>query len=183
MADTFGLSFSPFGTNNNRQQNGQPSGGGPVQDAIRVLSLKIPRVTGGSPIPSPLLNAPGAMANPIGTAQSPAFQGDLLAVIRRMLGLSPMEPMGQASGSIGAMGTAAPSSAVPRFIPGIGAGGGIGTGEPAPGSGTPGPINPGNQVSTAPGGVNWADILNRGGITGDITGGLSATRNALQQQG
>lgn len=154
MADSLGLSFSPFDSNSNKTGQPPQTGSGPIQDAIRVLSLKIPRVSGGAPIPQQLLNAPGAPMGAAGSMQSPQFAGDLMELIRRLFG-------GDATAAQGAP---------PKFIPGIGnGGGGIGQGEPPPATGTPGPINPGNQVQTPPGGINWADVLNRGGVTGQMS--------------
>jgi hypothetical protein len=75
MADDFGLSFSPLqppafggpGSNgNNALGNNGPS---PVQEAIRILSLRIPRVVGaGALAPLGLLNSLGASG--LGTAGS-----------------------------------------------------------------------------------------------------------------
>ena len=61
-----GLSFSPFGQGQNGQDQNRPggTGGSPTpQDAIKILSLRTPRTVGAaSPIPGPLLNAPGGGA-------------------------------------------------------------------------------------------------------------------------
>lgn len=71
--NNFGLSFAPMG--GNRQIPGSAAGGSqpagpvnPIQDAIRVLSLKIPKVVGAAaPAPQALLNSPGmAGAGPTG---------------------------------------------------------------------------------------------------------------------
>ncbi len=64
MADTFGLSFSPTSQDTaSKPFNAQT----PTQDAIRLLSLRIPRVVGaGAPISGALLNAPGSAGMPAG---------------------------------------------------------------------------------------------------------------------
>ena len=66
MADPLGISFSPFSQTPNQRSGGGPGGSGAAptpQDAIRILSLRTPRTVGAaSPIPGPLLNAPGGAA-------------------------------------------------------------------------------------------------------------------------
>lgn len=60
MAD--GLSFQP-GTGQEDEERRRRSSG--VQEAIKVLSLRMPRVVGAAaPAPSALLNAPGSGGNP-----------------------------------------------------------------------------------------------------------------------
>ena len=86
MADNFGVSFSPLA------RSGGGSGGTaaqPVQEAIRVLSLRVPQVAGARAIaPQPLLNAPGAasVAAPMGTPGAPAV-GGLAEILRKRFGL------------------------------------------------------------------------------------------------
>lgn len=64
MAD-FGVSFMP--TPQNGGETGRPTAVEPVQEAIKILSLRLPKVVGGGAIaPAPLLNAPGAGGNPLG---------------------------------------------------------------------------------------------------------------------
>lgn len=61
----FGVSFLPQGGGNPGEQ-GQPTAVEPSQAAIKILSLRLPKVTGGSPFaPAPLLQAPGGMGNPL----------------------------------------------------------------------------------------------------------------------
>lgn len=75
--DNFGLSFSPLGQGGPTNPNnpGTPSGGGnPVQDAIKVLSLRIPKVVGaGAPSPQVLLG--GAGGGPGGAGAAPGAAG------------------------------------------------------------------------------------------------------------
>jgi hypothetical protein len=61
-SDPLGISFSPF--NPQQQQGGAGGTAAPTpQDAIRILSFRPPRTVGAaSPIPGPLLNAPGGSA-------------------------------------------------------------------------------------------------------------------------
>ena len=68
-----GISFSPFGED--KGPNADPRGPQvSPQEAIRVLSLRVPRVVGvHSPIPQALLNAPGGAS--FGAAQVPSAAG------------------------------------------------------------------------------------------------------------
>src|SRR3954468_22422387 len=94
MADNFGLSFAPLGQSASGA-SGSPAGPGgtggsvnPLQDAIRVLSLRIPRTVGASPIaPAPLLNAVGSagVSQPQGTPMQPGM--DLETLLRRLFGM------------------------------------------------------------------------------------------------
>ncbi len=55
MADDFGLSFSPTTTTDPRKAQADPNA--PVQEAVRTLSLRLPRVVGArGAAPQPLLN-------------------------------------------------------------------------------------------------------------------------------
>ena len=64
---TSGVNFQPgsqdpYGTNTQRQSGGQPSG---VQEAIKVLSLRLPKVLGARAVsPQALLSSPGSGGNP-----------------------------------------------------------------------------------------------------------------------
>lgn len=66
MADNFGVSFSPLDQGNLQGPGGPgyPPGGrpavSPLQSAVRLLSLRIPRVVGAQALaPAALLNSPG----------------------------------------------------------------------------------------------------------------------------
>ena len=93
----FGLSFLPEdnGMDRNRPQ-GQPSGAPPLQQAIKLLSLRLPRVAGANALaPGPLLNAPGG-----GGLGAPPLQ----ALLQRLFGpqSGPMKiPFGQMPGAGG----------------------------------------------------------------------------------
>jgi len=68
MADNFGLTFAPTDQNTTQNPNGPPSGGRPsqaIQDAIQILSLRIPRVVGAGSITSPSLLGPSGAPDPI----------------------------------------------------------------------------------------------------------------------
>ena len=78
MANDFGLTFAP----------GAPSGAAkrrnPVQEAIQILSLRLPKVFGArAPAPTPLLTGPGGMGQP-------AARGNVVAqALAQMAGLPP----------------------------------------------------------------------------------------------
>lgn len=73
--NSFGLSFAPFsggpGVNN---QNPDLS---PIQEAVQILSLRRPTLTGTSPVPNALYNGPGLQGGP-----------DLSALLQTILGLA-----------------------------------------------------------------------------------------------
>ena len=68
MASPFGISFVPGAQPDN--QNGMSGGRGgasrnPIQEAVKILSLRLPKFYGsGSIAPAPLLQAPGGMGQP-----------------------------------------------------------------------------------------------------------------------
>ena len=110
MAEDYGVNFSPLTRGTRQTQDRQQTGGSPVQDAIRTLSLRLPKVVGAaSPIPQPLLasqggaafgrpsaaptlapfEAPpvrGGMASPGGASLSMAPQFDLDTFLRVLFG-------------------------------------------------------------------------------------------------
>lgn len=178
MADNFGLSFSPLGDRNGGQNDPREGGGAgasPIQDAIRVLSLRIPQFAGpGSIAPQQLLNSPGAAGiAPPGGLQPGGLEQFLKFLFGQMAGASGMQPTAPMPGGMpGAPGGAAP----PKIGPGVQA--------PAPGGAfpeIPGPQGPQappqmpgtgntpfNQEPIGQGNPNtFADRLNRGGITGN----------------
>ena len=61
-----GVSFQPGANGENGQSgNGQPSAGSGVQEAIKILSLRLPRVLGARPAAAmPLLTSQGSGGNP-----------------------------------------------------------------------------------------------------------------------
>lgn len=119
--DSIGLSFAP-GQNPNQQQPGsQDSAISPVQQAIKILSMRVPQNAGpGGITPNALLTGPGSAG--LGAAGG-GF--DLMALLRRLL-----QPGGQSSagpadampmpGPAGQMPS--PSVPLPHVTPGEGGG-------------------------------------------------------------
>lgn len=120
----FGISFSPFSDDNSGKQNPRGPQVSP-QEAIRVLSLRVPRTVGaGSPIPGQLLNGAGGAA--FGGAQTPSGPTpgtpnmgleELLAMLfgqRRSMSQGLSLPIDQSPGGNSAGGT------FPPMIPGAG---------------------------------------------------------------
>lgn len=137
-----GFSFQPGATNNipvNPQTNPQttPGTGSLPQGAARILSLRIPRNVGPSPIaPRQLLMSPGAQGSP-----------DLNALIGMLL--RTMQPPagfqgGLGGGALQGAGTSFPSGTTPRIIPGQEGQGGASDYNPYldPGNYAPIPENP-----------------------------------------
>lgn len=85
-----GQSFAPLGDPNNptRQQGGNGQASNPVQEAIRVLSLRLPRVLGaGTPAPGVLLNSPGGSMLPgLPGATGGAPANPLTTILRQLFG-------------------------------------------------------------------------------------------------
>jgi hypothetical protein len=108
MAD-LGVSFIPSGDESNGQQmpGGAAPGVPPLQSAIRLLSMRLPRFGGGM---SPGGIAPGALLGSQGAGGLGAAGGGLEAMLRALFGLG-----GPAQGPMGA-----PPSApmLPKIIPG-----------------------------------------------------------------
>lgn len=128
MAGEFGVSFSPTGKNDQQQDGG--ANATPIQDAIKVLSLKIPQFVGARGIaPEQLLGGPGSAGLP---GMGGGLPGGLEDFLRRLFG--------QMGGGMGG-GMAAPQ------------------GPPAPHIGIGGPIrqppgaSAGAPPDTLPGGI------------------------------
>jgi hypothetical protein len=116
----FGMSFSPLGQGNPDQK---PQGAPQVQEAIRTLSLGIPRVVGGqSPIPQALLpgaRGGGSQAVPtMGGVAPGAAPGGFEELLRRLFGLAPaMEGPMDGRLSPGPMQPGAPPPMAPPKTP------------------------------------------------------------------
>lgn len=99
----FGVSFLPNGDQRYLrpgQQPGQTSAGAPLQDAIKILSLRVPQVLGANPLtPLALLTAPGGGG--MGT--------DQLLQLMRTLGVSGDGMEAQAPSAAAAMAGGGPS--------------------------------------------------------------------------
>lgn len=126
--DSIGLSFAPTAQNQAQTQNG--GGLSPVQQAIKILSLRIPQNTGPSGIsPNALLTGPGSAG--LGSAGGGV---DLLAFLRRLL-----QPGMQAGTLAQGMNDnpMAPAMASGVLLPHITPGSGAGPMAPQPGPGVP----------------------------------------------
>ena len=101
MIDNLGISFSPL--NNPTLTGGQGQGAGqpgsvPLADAIRMLSLRIPRVVGARGIaPQMLLNAPGLAGAP----------ADIMTLLKQLFG---QFSVAQPTGMLPSMGQGAKAS-------------------------------------------------------------------------
>lgn len=145
MSD-LGVSFSPF----NQPQKGQAPAGqtAPVQDAIKIMSLRMPTVAGASAAaPQALLGGPTAQGGQLGSANG----GLLQAFLRRLLlggqptaGVNPPAPP---------QGLGAPPMPTSGLAPGGGAGLPVGvsfgTGSTPPTGAPPSPPT-GNAMGTTP---------------------------------
>lgn len=113
----YGLSFQPS-EDNKRGASGSPKVG--TQDAVQLLSLRMPRVTGGaqSVAPQSLLDAPGGA----GFGGMSPDKNSLLQWLKRLLASSDTEMPPQVSGSGGDMAAiqpglgGAPGGAAPSFL-------------------------------------------------------------------
>jgi hypothetical protein len=136
MAEDFGLSFSPATTTDKTKAMADPNA--PVQEAIRTLSLRIPKVTGGKGLaPAPLLNSMGSqgmgMPGGMGLEQllamlfgqrQPAQQGGPMSP-----GGAPLSPATSSFGAgqtsqppTGGQAMPRPSQPLPNIRPGMEAG-------------------------------------------------------------
>jgi hypothetical protein len=120
--DMLGLSFSPManqGTNGSGNGNAVPT----PQEAIRILSLRLPRTVGvASPIPSLLLNAPGGA----GFSGHDTIPGGMDETLRRLFGLF-QTPNGAGAGQPPMFGNPTPmfsagSYTPPSAVPSLGGG-------------------------------------------------------------
>ena len=89
MIDNLGISFSPLNNPTfagGQGQNAGQHGSVPLADAIRMLSLRIPRVVGARGIaPQALLNAPGVAGVP----------PDVMMLLRQLFGQFSLAPSGE----------------------------------------------------------------------------------------
>ena len=116
MAEDFGLTFSPTTSLNKDRNAANADANGPVQEAIRTLSLRIPKVTGGKGLaPQPLLNSMGSQG--LGTPGGMNLEMLLKMLFGQGGGMNP-QGMGQTQPMPGgSMGAPAP---MPNFSPGVG---------------------------------------------------------------
>ena len=84
----FGVSFLPNGDQRFQRPQDQPGGTGraPLQEAVKILSMRVPRVVGANPLaPMALLNAPGGGG----------LQPGQLEQLMRTLGIGPQMQTGE----------------------------------------------------------------------------------------
>ncbi len=106
MADQLGVSFSPLDTGQGGQSGPGP-GGSPLQDAIKILSFRMPTVVGAQGV-SPLAGNPGD--NPTDNWLQNLFKG-LLPPDQPGVPGQPAAPVGpMVTGAPGPMGGAPPSA-------------------------------------------------------------------------
>jgi hypothetical protein len=117
-----GQSFAPLGSDDETRQRQQQAGGSaisPVQEAIKLLSLRIPRFQGPTPIPQALLTAPGIAGLPTapGMPGTGGVEGNpLQQLLFRMIqgGFGGNQPAG-----VGSFGAPPPRPAPTQTAPAI----------------------------------------------------------------
>lgn len=115
----FGVTFVPGqGEQNGQNGPGRPGGVNPVQSAIQMLSLRLPRLGGAQGLaPGPLLQAPGGGGMPGGGLGGGVAANPLLQALLHLAGL-----FGGQGGGLGApalpMGGVTGGAPLPRIIPG-----------------------------------------------------------------
>jgi hypothetical protein len=101
MADNgFGVSFLPNGDQRYQRQDGTGGGQGPLQEAVKILSMRVPRVVGANPL------APLALLQGAGSG---GLQPGQLEQLMRTLGIGPSMQSGQAAMGAGPSVGGAPS--------------------------------------------------------------------------
>ena len=145
MAGEFGLSFSPTGKDDQQQAGANQT---PIQDAIKVLSLRIPQFHGGI-APQQLLGGPGSAGLPGGGAPGVGgIPGGLDEFLRRLFGMGGGMPGGMPGGpmagpptpSVRPGGEPGQMPVPPEPAPQIGGVVPPGSFSPSPSSGRPSPI-------------------------------------------
>ena len=106
--DDFGLTFSPSGAMNKDRASANADGNGPVQEAIRTLALRLPKVYGAQGM-SPLMGGQGSQG--IG---APGM--GLEQLLAKLFGQQGQQQGQQSQGFMGGMGGSAPA---PNVIPGL----------------------------------------------------------------
>lgn len=169
MADEFGATFAPFPDPSGRNANINP-----VQQAIQLLSLRIPRVVGAAaPAPAALLNSPGSGGRP--DVHSAVLQSVLRTIMAQpeALGVSapPPSPVTVPPLDAPPVATEAPAPIVPPTR----------GGEPGPGAPPPSPFPeprrdaPVPQVPVGPsiGGKPKFDFIPEPDAVGSLPGGTA----------
>lgn len=145
MADDFGLTFVPSNAPD-KTRGSAPDPNANVQEAIRTLSLHIPKVVGAkAPTSAALLNGQGSQG--IGAPGGMGLE-QILALLfgqaRPMAG-----PQSPGTADLGAMSFGNPQTSGAPSVPQPHVGF-INPGEPAPGTFNPGAVNGGNAAPAAP---------------------------------
>ena len=131
----FGISFAPTAQNQREQQQSNQSQP-PIQNAIKILSLRMPSFAGArSPIPDALLQAPGGAALGMATGETPGGLDQWLRRLFSSAGASPFAP-GRSVPDMPAM-----SPPIPRVTPAANP-----TPLPTPRNPDPTPRNPGPGI-------------------------------------
>ena len=148
MPEIGAVSFVPGSqdpTNPNQPPGGAPSGAPPqLQQAIRLLSLRLPRLGGVSGGLAPGAIAPGALLSGAGGAALGAGGGSLEAILRALFGLG---GAGAAPGAVPGAGFSGVSQAAPRVVPGT---------QPGTTYPSPPPPSPPKPPESAP----WSETTN-----------------------
>lgn len=143
----YGVTFLPQGDALYRQKGQQPQGSAPVQEAVKVLSLRVPNVLGANPLaPLALLTAPGSGEVPAGLLQQLLRQQGLLGAPPAPTTAAPSSPMTPPTPSSAPVSAPAPPPVPQPTVAGVGATGaaeappmGIAPATPMPGSFQPPP--------------------------------------------
>lgn len=113
MSFDAGLSFQPNAQPSQQNAGGDAGptdrGANPVQDAIRILSLRLPRVVGQAPTSGALLNGPGMAGLGAGFAGNPA---NFMALLQRFI--SGQGGPGTPAGAIPNVGFVNPNQGQPQ---------------------------------------------------------------------
>lgn len=114
MGDTFGATFAPF-----PDPSGQNKSVSPIQQAVQLLSLRVPRVVGAAaPASAALLNSPGSSGSP--DVHSAVLQTILKTIMGSGTPMSsaapPLSPMGPVPAAMSPTGPSVPATpfAAPR---------------------------------------------------------------------
>lgn len=165
MPETPGLSFSPLGSPQSKHGTDETPAP-PIQEAIRVLSLRIPKIAGGAPSLAPYSLLTGAGSGGVGMGGGTNL--GLEDLLRKLFGITGpgaggMAPSAPGAPSGGGSGSAAPpafgggggSAPPPHFVP-------IGPTNPPPLDPDP---NPPIDLSGIPGWPGSPGGWNPGGTT------------------
>lgn len=118
MSD-IGVSFSPFNQSTAGKQQGVGSAAQPVQDAIKILSLRVPTTVGASSgAPQSLLGGPTALGTQLGSfaplgGGQPGQLSDIQEFLRRLMLSTQGAPALGSTAAVSPFGTQTDPSAAP----------------------------------------------------------------------